>query len=151
MAETTFKQRFGVIPVRRTTHGDLEVLLVRTKADRWIMPKGKAEAGEDACAAAVRECREESGTSGTVLAGPEVVLLQRIPPEFGNEAAQRIVTFVMQVEHQADDYEHERDATWFDFDGAKRALGERRSDTVATALAAMIDWAGEATPGGAAR
>ena len=47
---------------RRGVSDDFEVVLVRPAGkDAWCLPKGLIEKGETAEAAAVRECREETG------------------------------------------------------------------------------------------
>ena len=48
----------------RTTAGDLEILLVRSRSGRWTLPKGHLEARETALDAAAREAREEAGVEG---------------------------------------------------------------------------------------
>jgi 8-oxo-dGTP pyrophosphatase MutT (NUDIX family) len=50
----------GVIH-RRTAVGRLEVLLIRDGYGNWGFPKGHVEPGETRQAAALRECREETG------------------------------------------------------------------------------------------
>lgn len=48
----------------------LQLLLIRDSYGNWGFPKGHIEAGEDAAAAALRECREETGLRRLRLAGP---------------------------------------------------------------------------------
>ncbi|MDQ8704842.1 NUDIX hydrolase [Streptomyces sp. LHD-70] len=55
----------GCVLWRQSPSG-LQVCLVhRPKYDDWSHPKGKLKAGEDALAAAVREVREETGSTCT--------------------------------------------------------------------------------------
>jgi 8-oxo-dGTP pyrophosphatase MutT (NUDIX family) len=53
---------YGVVPVRRRL-GGAEFLLVKHQSGHWTFPKGHAEKGEGALAAARRELREETGVS----------------------------------------------------------------------------------------
>lgn len=63
------KRSAGLVVWRRTTGGDLEVLLVhpggpfwaRRDDGAWSIPKGEVEPGEDPAAVAPREFREELG------------------------------------------------------------------------------------------
>ncbi len=48
----------------------LQLLLIRDSYGNWGFPKGHIEAGEDAAAAALRECREETGLSRLRLVAP---------------------------------------------------------------------------------
>jgi len=45
----------------RTVNGELQVLLVRSGAGRWIFPKGTVQGHETPLRAAERETREEAG------------------------------------------------------------------------------------------
>ncbi len=55
-------QAAGGVVWRRSTGGDVEVLLVhRPKYDDWTLPKGKLEPGEAFEAGARREVEEETG------------------------------------------------------------------------------------------
>lgn len=56
---------------RPAPDGTIEVLLIhRSRYDDWSLPKGKAEAGEDAVATARREVEEETGLRPEL--GPEL-------------------------------------------------------------------------------
>ncbi len=60
----------GGVIYRRATGGNLELLLIRDSYGNWGFPKGHIEGGEDAAAAALRECREETGLGGLRLLEP---------------------------------------------------------------------------------
>lgn len=53
-------QAFGIVPILRQS-GGMQFLLVQHKAGHWGFPKGHAESGESAIAAARREFEEETG------------------------------------------------------------------------------------------
>src|SRR5687767_9843587 len=65
------KRSSGILLFRRTSAGDLEVLLVHpggpfwAKKDlgAWSIPKGEHDEGEDAQACAIREFTEETGST----------------------------------------------------------------------------------------
>ncbi|HSG80847.1 MAG TPA: NUDIX domain-containing protein [Gemmatimonadota bacterium] len=57
----------GVIH-RRLAAGAIEVLLIRDSYGNWGFPKGHVEPGETRQAAALRECREETGLTRVALA-----------------------------------------------------------------------------------
>ncbi len=58
------------LPYRRTSDG-LEILLVTSRRKgKWILPKGKIEAGETAAQRAAIEAFEEAGVRGSVSAKP---------------------------------------------------------------------------------
>jgi ADP-ribose pyrophosphatase YjhB (NUDIX family) len=54
----------------RVTNGQLHILVVSPKEESgvWIFPKGHVENNESFSAAALRECREEAGVDGVVIA-----------------------------------------------------------------------------------
>jgi 8-oxo-dGTP diphosphatase len=55
----------GVVPWRRTSDGEIEILLIhRPRYDDWSVPKGKRDKGETDELCAVREMQEETGFSG---------------------------------------------------------------------------------------
>lgn len=57
----------AAIPYRKTSAGDLEVLLVTSRSKgNWILPKGKVKPGKTAAVSAQEEVYEEAGVRGTV-------------------------------------------------------------------------------------
>lgn len=57
MRETTS----GGIVFRKTKNGQPEILLIQDAKNRWTIPKGHVEPGEETGATAEREIREETG------------------------------------------------------------------------------------------
>lgn len=51
----------GGIVFRRDRHGRLEILLIQDAKNRWTIPKGHVEEGEEPKQTAEREIREETG------------------------------------------------------------------------------------------
>lgn len=51
----------GGVIFRRTTKGEVEILLIQDAKNRWTIPKGHIEEGETAKETAEREIREETG------------------------------------------------------------------------------------------
>lgn len=51
----------GVVFRRNKKTGELEILLIQDAKDRWTIPKGHVEPGEETGATAEREIREETG------------------------------------------------------------------------------------------
>jgi 8-oxo-dGTP pyrophosphatase MutT (NUDIX family) len=57
----------AAIPYRKTSAGDLEILLVTSRSKgNWILPKGKVKPGKTAAVSAQEEVYEEAGVRGTV-------------------------------------------------------------------------------------
>ncbi len=55
----------GVVPWRRTSSGEIEILLIhRPRYDDWSVPKGKRDDGESDEQCAIREMHEETGIWG---------------------------------------------------------------------------------------
>lgn len=51
----------GGIVFRRTDNGEVQILLMQDAKDRWTIPKGHVEPGEEPRQTAEREIREETG------------------------------------------------------------------------------------------
>lgn len=51
----------GIVFRRDKKNGELQILLIQDAKNRWTIPKGHVEPGEDSGATAEREIREETG------------------------------------------------------------------------------------------
>ena len=56
----------GGVVYRRTTAGQLEILLIKKQGGFWTLPKGRIKDGEEAPAAVAREVAEETSVVGDV-------------------------------------------------------------------------------------
>lgn len=59
----------GGIVFRRGKNESIEILLIQDAKDRWTIPKGHIEEGENAQQAAQREIAEEAGLKDTAIIG----------------------------------------------------------------------------------
>ena len=59
----------GGIVFRHTKDGELEILLIQDAKDRWTIPKGHIEEGENAAQTARREIGEEAGLHDVDMLG----------------------------------------------------------------------------------
>lgn len=59
--EVVHETTSGGVVFRRTKAGVLEILLIQDAKNRWTIPKGHVEPGEEPAATAEREIREETG------------------------------------------------------------------------------------------
>ena len=61
ISEVIHETTSGGIVFRKNSKGEVEILLIKDAKDRWTVPKGHVEPGEEPGATAEREIREETG------------------------------------------------------------------------------------------
>ena len=122
---------------RRQADGNVEFLLVRTRAGRWTFPKGAVDGDPTNAIAAAREAHEEAGVRGEVEPLAFTYYLH-----FKNGSDAHIVSaYLCRVVHLETPREHFRTPRWFSADRAKRRLREERPDFYAGELERVVDHA----------
>jgi ADP-ribose pyrophosphatase YjhB (NUDIX family) len=112
-----------VVRPRDGTYQVALILVASAKGERWQLPKGWVEQGEDAAAAALREVREETG-----LAAEIIEPLPEIDYWFfqgkGLRVHKYVIFYLMRATGgRVDDHDHEVDtARWFPIAAAADAL-----------------------------
>jgi 8-oxo-dGTP pyrophosphatase MutT (NUDIX family) len=117
--------------------GEVEFLLVRTRAGRWTFPKGGVDGDRTAAAAAAREAHEEAGVLGRVEPSPFTCYLHS-KREHDAHAVHAHLCEVVTVETPGEIY---RTPTWFSAEKAKRRLREDRQVPYADELERVVEHA----------
>jgi 8-oxo-dGTP pyrophosphatase MutT (NUDIX family) len=119
--------QYGVIPVRRTEAGTVEVLLITSRETRrWVVPRGNPIPGKSPSESAAQEAFEEAGIAGPVE--PEAI------GHYSYEKRRRngvsvpalVYLFVMSVGEEREDWpeKSQRERRWFAADEAPGAVHE---------------------------
>ncbi|KAI0982236.1 hypothetical protein GJ496_001308 [Pomphorhynchus laevis] len=112
-----FRLRAACVCVRNADEDEVLLITSSKHSDRWVIPGGGIERGEDGMRAAMRETEEEAGVIG---------LITRLLGTFENkESAHRTLVYVMIVEQELlnwDEKDQGRERKWFKFEDAKRML-----------------------------
>lgn len=108
----------GGVVVRTSEHGRLVLVVHRPKYDDWSFPKGKVDEGETEQQCALREVREETGFSCTVL--QELSSTQYLDPN-GSPKTVRYWLMAPQSGSFTPNEEVDR-ALWVDLDRARELL-----------------------------
>jgi 8-oxo-dGTP pyrophosphatase MutT (NUDIX family) len=128
----------------RVRDGQIEFLLVKTRAGRWTFPKGRVENDATRAAAAEREAYEEAGVHGRVEPLPFATYLHSKAPHVRVSHAEfRVDAHLCEVYGRVDPEEEYRDPTWFSPEKAKRRLHDERRFHYGTELSAVVDRAVE--------
>ena len=70
-ATAAAKRQIAAVPVRRGSHGEIEVLVISTRGSgRWTVPKGWPMNGRSDAEAAAQEAFEEAGVRGIIATEP---------------------------------------------------------------------------------
>lgn len=122
---------------RRQANGEIEFLLVRTRAGRWTFPKGGVDGDPTAAAAAAREAHEEAGVRGRV----EPLAFTRYLHYKNRGDAHTVNAHLCKVLHLETPREMYRAPRWFSAEKAKRRLREDRPNNYAEELVRVVDHA----------
>jgi 8-oxo-dGTP pyrophosphatase MutT (NUDIX family) len=119
----------------------IEFLLVRTRAGRWIFPKGSVESGLTHAQSAALEAFEEAGVHGRIEESAFVRYI-RVKPgcnQHSSEIEIVINAHLCEVFRLAAPKEANRNPTWFSAEKAKRRLREDRATDYGDDLAQIVD------------
>ncbi len=127
----------AAICYRRQASGEIEFLLVRTRAGRWTFPKGGVDGDPTGAAAAAREAHEEAGVRGRV----EALAFTRYLHYKSRGDAHTVSAHLCKVLHLETPCELYRAPRWFSPEKAKRRLREDRPNRYAEELVRVVDHA----------
>lgn len=122
---------------RVRTDGEIEFLLVRTRAGRWTFPKGGIDGDRTPAAAAAREAYEEAGVLGRVEARPFTGYVHAK----GDRVVHPVSAYLCEVLRMEKPAESYRSPAWFCAEKAKRRLREARRAAYANELERVVDGA----------
>ncbi len=119
--------QFGVIPVRRSADGGVEVMLITSRdTRRWVVPRGNPIIGKSPPESAAQEAYEEAGIIGPVE--PEAVgsYTYEKRRRLGIALPALVHLFRMSVAEERDDWPEkgERERRWFPAEEAAAAVHE---------------------------
>lgn len=125
----------------RVRGAEVEFLLVQTRKERWIFPKGSAEPGLTHAQAAALEAFEEAGVHGRMEEISFTRYIQRKRRNMRRAATTElsVSAHLCEVLRLGPPQELNRNPTWFSADKAKRRLREDRAPEYGAALARVID------------
>jgi 8-oxo-dGTP pyrophosphatase MutT (NUDIX family) len=123
----------------RVRNRTIEFLLVRTRAGRWIFPKGNAEAGLTHAQAAALEAFEEAGVHGRIEEAPFARYVYRKGGREPGMAKVLVSAHLCEVSWLESPRELDRDPAWFSADKAKRKLREDRPREYGDDLGRVLD------------
>ena len=126
----------------RLRDGQIEFLLVRTRAGRWTFPKGRVEDDRTRAAAAAREAYEEAGVLGRVDALPFASYIHSKNPHVrGSRDESTVDAHLCEVRELHEPEESYRTPTWFSVEKSKRRLHQDRTPQYGLELARIVDHA----------
>ena len=119
--------QYGVLPVRRSAEGGLEVLLITSRETRrWVVPRGNPISGKSPAESAAQEAFEEAGILGEVE--PEAIGSYSYEKRrrFGRVVPAVVHLFRMNVAEERDDWPEkgQRERRWFAAEEAAASVHE---------------------------
>jgi 8-oxo-dGTP pyrophosphatase MutT (NUDIX family) len=131
--------QYGVIPIRSSAEGGVEVLLITSRETRrWVVPRGNLVLGLGPVDSAAQEAFEEAGLRGTVE--PEPLGRYRYDKRRRNGIVlpAEVLLFRMRVAEESDDWPEkgERERRWFAPEAAAAAVAEAELADLIRAAAA---------------
>jgi 8-oxo-dGTP pyrophosphatase MutT (NUDIX family) len=121
------RAQFAVAPWRRTSAGELEVLLITSRETRrWVIPKGWPIKGMSSAKSAAREAFEEAGVKGKVDKSPVGAYAYDKRLKNGRLQHVRVTVFALRVLEESDVYPEaaQREKQWFAPADAAKAVDE---------------------------
>ena len=132
-------QQVAAIPIRHTSAGALEVLLVTSRETRrWVIPKGWPWPKRADCDAAAAEAWEEAGVLGRI--GPvSVGTFTYDKRANGKHRTLAVAVYVLEVEEEAEMWPEapERRRQWFSPAVASELVDEPSLKTILLKLAGL--------------
>jgi 8-oxo-dGTP pyrophosphatase MutT (NUDIX family) len=125
----------------RQRNDSIEFLLVRTRGDRWIFPKGNAEPGLTHAQAAALEAFEEAGVHGRMQEAcfSRYARVERNSSERDSRKTVTVNAYLCEVLRLESPQESGRNPTWFSAEKAKLVLREDRTPDYGSELARVIN------------
>lgn len=128
----------------RVRGGEVEFLLVQSKAGRWTFPKGRVDDDASRAAAAAREAIEEAGAYGRVEFRPFIRYVHAKNPEWEGARDEHLVdAHLCEVVEMARPEESYRNPTWFSAERSKSRLQRKRHPAYGSELAKVVERAME--------
>jgi 8-oxo-dGTP pyrophosphatase MutT (NUDIX family) len=135
-------RQYGVIPVRRSRKGDLQVLLLTSRGTgRWVIPKGWPMAKRTPAGTARREAYEEAGIKGSLLSRRPIGTYRYEKPDHAALGEIQVAIFVLSVETQEKDWPEceERRTRWFPVERAASLVKERELARLLRSIPRLLD------------
>lgn len=119
--------QYGVVPVRRTAEGAVEVLLITSRdTRRWVVPRGNPISGKGPAESAAQEAYEEAGIIGPVEPAGIGHYSYEKRRRLGMTVPATVHLFRMEVAEERDDWpeKRQRERRWFPAEEAAAAVHE---------------------------
>jgi 8-oxo-dGTP pyrophosphatase MutT (NUDIX family) len=121
------RRQIAAMPVRRTSLGEIEVLLLTSRGSRrWLIPKGWPIRKISLGASAAREAYEEAGVHGEIRPERPIGTYRYVKSMPSGSLDIGVDVFVLHVERQAEEWpeQAERETQWFSPEQAAELVGE---------------------------